>query len=111
MKKSDLIDQVVERTGHRKVDVTEIVDTGIEMITAALRKHTRVHITGLGIFEPRRRKARAGKNPRTQETIRVPATWSLVFRPSRQLRSAVTGKEARPTTPTTKTARPTRKRA
>ncbi len=95
MKKGDIIDQIVEQTGHRKTDVTEIMDTAIAVVTAALKKHTRVHISGLGIFEPRRRKARVGKNPRTQEPIRIPQTWSLVFRPGRQLRAAITGKDPR----------------
>ncbi len=95
MKKSDLIDQIVEETGYRKNEVTEVVDTAIWAITAALKKHTRVQITDLGVFEPRRRKARVGKNPRTQEQIRIPATWSLVFRPGKQLRTAVTGKDPR----------------
>ena len=95
MKKTELIDQIVVQTGHRKTDVTEIVDTALEVVTAALKKHTRVYITGLGTFEPRKRKARVGKNPRTQETIRIPATWSLVFHPSKQLRTAITGKDPR----------------
>lgn len=95
MKKADIIDQIVEQTGHRKCDVTEIMDTAIGVLTVALKKHTRVQITGLGVFEPRRRKARVGKDPRTQEQIRIPATWSLVFRPGKQLRTAITGKDPR----------------
>lgn len=95
MKKADLIDAVVEGTGHRKGDVVQIVDAAIQAVIGALKKHTRVHITGLGVFEPRRRKARVGKNPRTQEQIKIPPTWSLVFRPGRQLRTAITGKDPR----------------
>ncbi len=95
MKKTDLIDQIVNNTGHRKCDVTEILDTAIDLMTNALGRHSRVHITGLGIFEPRKRKARVGKNPRTQEQIRIPSTWSLVFRPGKQLRTAITGKDPR----------------
>jgi len=95
MKKTEIIDEIVEQTGHRRTDVTQIIDTAIEVVTGALKKHTRVHITGLGIFEPRRRRARVGKNPRTQEPIRIPPTWSLVFRPGKPLRTAVTGKDPR----------------
>ncbi len=95
MKKGEIIDQVVEQTGHRKCDVTEILDSAIGVMTTALKRHSRVQISGLGMFEPRRRKARLGKNPRTQEQIRIPPTWSLVFRPGKQLRTAITGKDPR----------------
>ena len=95
MKKPELIDQIVEETGQRKSDVTEIMEAAIAAVTLALKRHTRVHISGLGVFEPRRRKARVGTDPRTQEQIRIPATWSLVFRPGKQLRTALTGKDPR----------------
>ena len=95
MKKPDIIEQVVEQTGHRKNAVTEILDTAIDLITAELSKHRKVQVSGLGIFEPRRRKARIGTDPRTQEALRLPPTWSLVFRPSVSLRTALTGKHPR----------------
>ena len=95
MKKGDVIDQVVERTGLRKNEVTDVMEAAIDVVTEALRKHTRVHIAGLGVFEPRKRKARVGKDPRTQEALRIPPTWSLIFRPGTQLRVALTGKHPR----------------
>lgn len=82
MKKPDLIDHIVEQTGYRKGEVTEVLEVAIQAITATLKKHNRVQISGLGVFEPRRRKARLGKNPRTQEQIRIPQTWSLASGPA-----------------------------
>jgi DNA-binding protein HU-beta len=61
-------------------------------IAAELKKHEKVQISGFGTFEPRKRKARVGRNPRTQEEIKVAASWSLGFRPGKQLRSIVSGK-------------------
>ena len=95
MKKPDIIEQVVEQTGYHKRAVAEVLEAAIDLITDELRKHRKVHVSGLGIFEPRKRKARVGKNPRTQEALKLPPTWSLVFRPSVPLRMAITGKHPR----------------
>lgn len=95
MKKPEIVEQVVERTGYRKRVVSEVIDAAIGLITDELQRHHKVHVAGLGIFEPRKRKARNGTNPRTQESLKLPPTWSLVFRPSVPLRVALTGKHPR----------------
>ena len=95
MKKPDLIDVVVNQTGMKKREVTEVLETALQVMTLTLRKHEKVQLVGFGTFEPRRRKARLGRNPRTQEEIKVGATWSLVFRPGKRLRAALGGKSAR----------------
>ena len=92
MTKAELIDEVTERTGIRKREVVATIDALFGAITARLRRHEKVQISGFGTFEPRRRKARVGRNPRTQEAIKVAASWSLGFRPGKQLRSVVSGK-------------------
>ena len=94
MTKAELIDEVAERTGVSKRETTSIIDAMFGAIAAKLKKHEKVQISGFGTFEPRKRKARAGRNPRTQEEIKVPASWSLGFRPGKQLRSIVSGKGA-----------------
>jgi len=90
--KAELIDEVAERTGVSKKETTWIIDAMFGAIAAKLKKHEKVQISGFGTFEPRKRKARVGRNPRTQEEIKVAASWSLGFRPGKQLRSIVSGK-------------------
>jgi len=91
--KAELIDEVAERTGISKKETSGIIEAVFAAITGKLRKHEKVQISGFGTFEPRRRKARVGRNPRTQEEIKVAASWSLGFRPGKQLRSVVSGKD------------------
>ncbi len=93
--KADLIDRVSEATGLRKKDVTSVVEGAFAAMMGALRSHEKVQIVGFGTFEPRRRRARIGRDPRTQEVIRIGASWSLNFRPGRQLKEILTGKESR----------------
>jgi DNA-binding protein HU-beta len=93
--KADLIDEVSQATGLRKKDVTSVVEASFAAMMGALRRHEKVQIVGFGTFEPRRRKARIGRDPRTQEVIRIGASWSLNFRPGKQLKETLTGRESK----------------
>ena len=55
----------------RVADVEFIVTTIFDQITAALARGERVELRGFGAFTMRRRNARIGRNPRTQETVQV----------------------------------------
>lgn len=95
MTKAELIDAVTEETGLKKKDVTSAVEAMFDSLASALKKHEKVQLVGFGTFEARRRKARVGRNPRTQETIRIGPSWSLVFRPGKELKDLVSGKARR----------------
>lgn len=95
MTKAELIDEVTEATGLKKKDVTNVVEAVFGAMAGQLKKHEKVQIVGFGTFEARRRKARVGRDPRTQEKIPIAASWSLAFRPGKQLREMVTGKARR----------------
>ncbi len=95
MTKAELIDEVTEATGLRKKDVTSVVESLFTGMAAALRRHEKVQIVGFGTFEARPRKARIGRDPRTQEEIRIGPSWSLGFRPAKQLRTALRGRAPR----------------
>jgi DNA-binding protein HU-beta len=90
--KAELIDEVTEATGLRKKDVTSVVEATFERIAASLKKHEKVQIVGFGTFETRRRKARVGRDPRTQQQIPIRAGWALAFRPGKQLKQMVSGR-------------------
>ena len=89
MRKADLIDTVAARTGLPRRDVGAVIETAVEIMAATLRRHETVQIVGFGAFEPRRRKPRVARNPRTQDEIKVGVSWSLVFRPSKRLRASL----------------------
>lgn len=95
MTKADLIDAVTEQTELKKKDVTAVVEAVFGTMAAALAGHEKVQIVGFGSFEPRRRKARVGRDPRNQKEIKIPASWSLGFRAGKQLKESVTGKARR----------------
>ena len=58
-------------------------------ITESLVKGDKVNVSGFGIFEVKAREARVGRNPRTKETIEIPATKLPAFKASKTLKDAV----------------------
>ena len=89
MNKTELIAAVAAKTGLTKKDAERVVNATVETITASLVKGDKVQVSGFGIFEVKAREARVGRNPRTKETIQIPATRLPAFKASKALKDAV----------------------
>lgn len=89
MNKAALVDAVHEKIGGTKVAAEQAIDTVIDAIVDTLKKDGEVSIAGLGIFSTKRRAARTARNPRTGETIQVPAMRVPKFRAAKALKDAV----------------------
>ena len=63
-----------------------------EVVTDELRKGGKVQLVGFGTFEVGKRPARSGINPRTKETIEIPAANSPKFKAGKALKDAVNEK-------------------
>jgi len=91
MNKADVIARVHETLGGTKADSERAVDTVIDTIVGSLKSGEEVSIAGLGIFEAKMRAARTGRNPRTGESIQIPAMRVPKFRAAKALKDAVKG--------------------
>ena len=89
MNKTELVAAVAERSGLTKKDAERVVSATFETITAELMKGEKVQISGFGIFEVKAREARVGRNPRTKESIDIPASKAPVFKASKALKDTV----------------------
>ena len=89
MNKTELIAAVAEKVGMTKKDAERVVSATIETIEASLVKGEKVSLSGFGIFEVKAREARVGRNPRTKETIQIPATRLPAFKASKALKDSV----------------------
>ena len=89
MNKTELIAAVAANTGLTKKDAERAVSATFEAITASLTKGEKVQVSGFGIFEVKAREARTGRNPRTKETIQIPATRLPAFKAAKALKDAV----------------------
>lgn len=89
MNKTELIAVAAEKAGLTKKDTEHVLNAALDAITAALAEGERVQLSGFGIFEVKAREARVGRNPRTKETIEIPATRTPAFKASKALKDAV----------------------
>jgi DNA-binding protein HU-beta len=92
MNKTQLVDVLAERLGDRRT-AAGAVDGLLETIVDTVRSGDSVTLTGFGVFTSRARAARVARNPRTGETVDVPATTVPAFRPGAAFRTAVSGAE------------------
>ena len=89
MNKTDLITLTAERTGLTKKDTERVINAALDAVTAALAAGDKVQLSGFGAFDIKEREPRMGRNPRTKETIEIPATRVPVFKPSKALRDSI----------------------
>ena len=90
MNKAELIAAVAEKTGMSKKDTEAVIATTLNTITAALAEDDKVQLVGFGSFEVKKRAARTGLNPKTKESIAIPASKAPVFKAGKALKDAVT---------------------
>ena len=89
MNKTELIAAVAEKTGLTKKDAERVVSATFETVVATLKKGEKVQISGFGNFEVKAREARIGRNPRTKEEIKIPATRLPAFKASKSLKDLI----------------------
>ena len=89
MNKADIINKVHETVGGTRADAERAVETVVNSIVDSLKGGNEVSIAGLGIFSAKMRPARQGRNPRTGETIEIPAMRVAKFRAAKALKDAV----------------------
>ena len=80
MNKVELTAAVVKKTGLTKKDAEKAVSAVLESIVKAVAKGDKVSLVGFGSFEARKRSARVGRNPRTKQEIKIPATKIPAFK-------------------------------
>ena len=89
MNKAELINAVAAATEFSKKDAEAAVTATLEAITSALKDGDKVQLVGFGSFEVKKRAARVGRNPKTTDTIEIPASVVPVFKAGKALKDAV----------------------
>ena len=89
MNKAELINAAAEKAGLSKKDTEAAVNAAIEVISDCLAEGDKVQLVGFGSFEVKKRAARVGRNPRTKESIEIPASAVPVFKAGKDLKDAV----------------------
>ena len=91
MNKGDLIDKVAEKTGVTKREAEATLNALTESIMEAVAGGEKVTLVGFGTFEARQRQEREGRNPKTGETMTIPASTVPAFSAGKLFKETVAG--------------------
>ena len=89
MNKAELINAAALKADVSKKDAEAVITAALDAITEALAESEKVQLVGFGSFEVKKRAARTGRNPKTKETIQIPASKVPVFKAGKALKDAV----------------------
>ena len=91
--KAEFLKAVSEKTGMAQTDLGKSLDGILEQIKAILAKGESVAFVGFGKFSVADRAARDGRNPKTGEVLKIPASKAAKFSPGKELKDAVNKKK------------------
>ena len=94
MNKAELTEKVREATGLSRAQAESAVDETLGAVVATIKAGERVSLFGFGTFTPSARAARTGRNPRTGEPVKIPATKGVRFAPASAFKAALNPKGA-----------------
>ena len=80
MTKTDLVNEIAAKAGLTKVQAKAALDATLESISQALANDDKIQLIGFGTFSVVEKPARTGRNPRTKETIQIPARKVVKFK-------------------------------
>lgn len=89
--KKELIDQIAESTGQKRVVVKKIVQSFLDNIIEELGEGNRLEFRDFGVFEVKERKPRMAQNPKTLEPVEVPAKRTVKFKVGRLMKQTLAG--------------------
>lgn len=92
MKRSDIVRSIQVKFKHmRAADAAAILDTVANHMIDAVAAGDRIEIRGFGTFQPRTRATKIGYNPCTGQPMPLPASTTILFKPSRELTKEMNG--------------------
>lgn len=90
--KADVINAMSDHAGITKKEAAAAFDAFVNFISETCSRGERCTVPGLGTFAVTHRKAREGRNPRTKETITIPASMNVRFKAGKDLRDTLNAK-------------------
>lgn len=89
MTKADLVEIVANEADMTKKDVEQLVEIIFDSIVSTLNKGEKIELRGFGSFRVRERSARKGRNPKTGESVDIPAKRVAYFKPGKDLKEII----------------------
>lgn len=89
MRKSDLVNQISDKTGIPKVDVLVTLETMFKEIKVSLAAGENIYIRGFGSFITKKRAAKIGRNIKRNIAVEIPAHYIPAFKPAKEFMAEV----------------------
>ena len=89
MTKAELVEKVADKIQLTKKQTETIVNILLNSITEALSEGDKVELRGFGSFRISKRNPREGRNPKTGDTVQIPAKRVPFFKAGKELREMV----------------------
>ena len=90
MVKTELIGSITNKLPHlNQKDVELAIACILESLTSSLAHAKRIEIRGFGSFSTCERNAKIGRNPKTGESVSIPTTYAVHFKPGMEMRESV----------------------
>lgn len=89
MNKGELVEAIAQKADVSKKEADAVLTAIVDSIVEAVSSGDKVTLVGFGSFEPRERQAREGRNPKTGETMQIPATRVPAFSAGKQFKDKV----------------------
>lgn len=86
MSKTQLVEFMAEEAGLTKADASRALEAMIKGTTQGLKKEGKVTITGFVTFTAKKKAASTGRNPRTGETVKIPARTAVTIKAGSKLK-------------------------
>ena|SRR5258708_39230134 len=94
MTKADLVERVAREADMTKKDAEQLVEIIFDSITETLNKGEKIELRGFGSFRVRERNSRKGRNPKTGDSVSIPAKRVAYFKPGKELKELINQSEA-----------------
>lgn len=89
MKKTDFVKAIAQQAEISNKDAEKALAAALDIIVNAVAEGDKVQLTGFGTFEQRQRNARTGVDPRTGNSIDIPASKVPAFKAGKAFKDAV----------------------
>ncbi len=83
MTKAQLIDQIAERTGISKIEVTAVIEVFMKTVKTSLFNQKSIYLRGFGSFSLKKRASKVARIISRNKSIVIPEHFVPVFKPAK----------------------------
>lgn len=89
VRKRDMVMHIAAELGLKQTQVHAVIEKLFEEIIKALSEGQKLELRNFGVFQTKTRRARIGRNPKTNQTVDIPERKKVVFKPGRIMRERI----------------------